>query len=64
MEDDNRIELETNLRSTIANGVHYVGLKSLAIALGELYEKGIAMGWETKILDPLNDELRKIHNHP
>lgn len=62
--DDGKITIETQLKTSKYDYQTYVDLASLGMIVAELYEKGIDMGWETKILDPFTDELRKINNLP
>jgi len=62
-EDGDRIDIETTIHwyekqtYTHARAIEIV---SLMAVMAELYQKGIEIGWETKILDPLNDQLRKL----
>ena len=53
---EDKITLETHLDG-YSDRVEIIQLMAV---LAELYQKGIAIGWETKILDPLNEKLRKL----
>ena len=53
---EDKITLETPLD----NYGDRVMLIALLAAVAELYQKGAEIGWETKILDPLNEQLRKL----
>lgn len=60
--DDTKINVETVLQHTNSNYQVHISLSSMVCLVAELYEKGIEMGWETKILDAMTDELRKLNN--
>ena len=62
-EDESKIKLETELKWVNYNYNMQIPVATLAMVLAELYEKGIDIGWETKILDPLADALRELHNN-
>jgi hypothetical protein len=61
-EDDSPLTVETNLKVIKYNNALYFDGMSLTMLVAELYEKGIDIGWETKILDPFVDKIREIHN--
>jgi hypothetical protein len=62
-EDEDKIVIETKLawyEHSSYTKERTVSFLALQAVLAELYQKGIEIGWETKILDPLNDKLRKL----
>lgn len=61
-EDDSPLTVETDLKVMKYNNTLYFDGMSLTMLVAELYEKGIDIGWETKILDPFVDKIREIHN--
>ena len=61
-ESEDKIQVETKVTCMDHNGRLYIPMENITVLLNELYEKGIDIGWETKILDPLSEKLREIHN--
>ena len=62
-ESEDKIQVETKTQTMVNNGVLFVSAESIQLVVLELYSKGIDIGWETKILDPLSEKLREIHNN-
>lgn len=59
---EDKIVLDTKLYDTIYTNEVWISLASLGMVMAEIYQKANDIGWETKALDALNDELRRIHN--
>lgn len=62
MDTEDKIVFETIVKYTTYSGQKVVYLDNLCAALAEAYQKANGIGWETKVLDPLNDVIRKIVN--
>lgn len=62
MSEEIKMETDTVLQWMDYNQKRYVSLCSLMTILAEVYQKAAEIGWETKVLDELNERLRDIHN--
>lgn len=61
-EGEDKIVIETKLPHVVSNGRKMIELSAMQSILVEVYGKAINIGWETKALDPIAEELRRVQN--